>query len=233
MGIKTFLTPAEILLMKEKAPTLRDKVIVSFYSDTGARASELLRLKKENLDLDNNMVLIPHLKRGVRKKCPRCGKAAGRTSAFCSKCGTDLAKIIPEGVEERSRLINIAPETSKLLKEYTKDMADGDNVIDISRQQVYNIVRSAARAIGLGGKVILNPETRKKHFVHPHSFRDSLAVDWLDVAGEDATKQKALQDHLGHALFGTTMRYAKLTPKKVKEVSDEVRQMRFGENGTG
>lgn len=228
MAIKTYLTPAEIQQMKEKAPTLRDKVIVSFYSDTGARASELLRLKKKDLDLDNNIVLIPHLKRGIRKKCPRCGKAAGRKTPFCSRCGADLAKVIPEGVEEKTRLINIAPETAMLMREYTAEMSSDDPVINLSRQQVYNIVRSAARAIGLEGKVILNPMTRKRHYVHPHSFRDSLAVDWLEAVGDNATKQKALQDHLGHSKFDTTMRYAKLTPKKVKDVSEEVRQMRFG-----
>ena len=228
MVIKTYLTPSEIQQMKEKAPSLRDKVIISFYSDTGARASEPLRLKKENLDLDNNIVLIPHLKRGIRKKCPSCGKAAGRNTPFCSKCGTDLARIVPEGIEERTRLINIAPETSKLLRKYTAGMSADENIFSISRQQVYNIVRNTAKAIGLEGKVILNPETRKKHFVHPHSFRDSLAVDWLEVAGEDATKQKALQDHLGHKKFDTTMKYAKLTPKRVKDVGAEVRQRRFG-----
>ena len=228
VAIKTYLTPAEIQQMKEKAPTLRDKVIISFYSDTGARASELLRLKKKDLDLDNNIVLIPHLKRGIRKKCPRCGKAAGKNTAFCSKCGDDLAKVIPEGIEERTRLINIAPETTELLREYTSEMSAEDKVIDLSRQQVYNVVRSAAKAIGLDGKVILNPETRKKHYVHPHSFRNSLAVDWLEAVGDNASDQKALQDHLGHQKFDTTMRYVKLTPKKVKEVSDKVRQRRFG-----
>ena len=227
MAIRTYLTSKEIQQMIDQALYLRNKVILSFYSDTGARCSELLKLKMENLDLENQVVVIPHLKRGIKKKCPGCGRSAGRNTKFCSKCGNDLALISAEGIEERSRLINIGPETTEFLKQYVEGLKPTDNIINLSRQQVYNIVRAAAFSIGIKGRAILNPETGKKHFVHPHGFRDSLAAAWLSYAGSDANKQKALQEHLGHRSFETTMRYNKLTPGKVKEVSDEVRSMRF------
>lgn len=227
MPIKTYLTSDEIQQMKNQAPYLRDQVILSFFGDTGCRVSELLQVKVENLDLENNVVLIPHLKRGIKKKCPDCGYSAGRNTPFCSKCGCDLSKVAAEGIEERSRLINIGSETAELLKKYIKNLEPSENIIKITRQQVYNIVRNAAQSVGIKGKAILNPETGKKHYPHPHNFRDSLAVSWLSIAGTDVGKQKALQEHLGHKKFETTMRYNKLTPSRVKEISDEVRQMRF------
>ena len=227
MAIKTYLTSDEIQRMIGQALYLRDKVILSFLSDSGCRCSELLKLKVENLDLENNVVLIPHLKRGIKKRCPECGRSAGRNTPFCSKCGCDLSKVTAEGIEERSRLINIGPETAQLLEEYTRNFKPSEQVIKLSRQRVYTIVRNAAQAIGIKGKAILNPESGKKHYVHPHNFRDSLAVSWLSIAGSDVGKQKALQEHLGHLKFETTVRYNKLTPAKVKQVSDEVRQMRF------
>jgi len=225
--IKTYPTSNEIQKMIDQAFYLRNKVILSFYGDTGARVSELLKLKVENLDLENGVVMIRHLKRGVKKRCPDCGRSAGRNTAFCSKCGCDLSRVIPEGIEERSRLINIGSETTELLKKYVEGLNPSDYIIMLTRQQVYNIVRGAGLSIGIKGKVILNPETGKKHYLHPHSFRSSLAVSWLSYAGSDVSKQKALQEHLGHQSFNTTMKYNKLAPAKVKQVSDEVRRARF------
>ncbi len=187
-------------------------------------------IKVENIDLDRQEVMIPHLKRGIKKTCPKCGRTGGRSQKFCSRCGTDLSKIVAEGIEERQRLVNIGDETTELLREYIKGLNPKERLIDISRQQVYNIVREAAEAIGLKGKTILNPETGKKHYPHPHNFRDSLAVSWLTYASGDITKQKALQEHLGHQNFDTTMRYFKLQPSQIKKVSDEVRKARFDES---
>ena len=208
---------------------LRDKIILSFLGDAGCRVSELLRLKVEHVDLETGEVLIPHLKRGTRKKCPSCGHAAGRSQRFCAKCGTDLSNVQAEGIEERSRLITVGERTLELMRQYMTELNPGDQLFDISRQWVYYIVRAAAEKIGLSGRIILNPETGKKHFVHPHNFRDALAVSWLEFAGGDGTKQKALQDHLGHQSFNTTIRYLKLTPGTVKKIGDEVRKLRFGE----
>ncbi len=229
MAIKTYLTSEEIQQMIANCQYIRDKALLAFYADSGCRVSELLSIKVENIDFETGEVLIPHLKRGVRKKCPQCGFNAGRTQKFCAKCGTDLSKISAEGILDRCRLITIGDFSLGLLKEWVKDRHPSDVVFDISRQWVYFIVRTAAESIGLKGKVLLNPETRQRHYVHPHSLRDSLAIDWLDFAGSDVTKQKALQDHLGHQNFNTTSRYHKLTPKQVKNVSDQVRKNRFGD----
>jgi len=227
MAIKTFLTSSEVKKMIDGALNLRDKVILSFYADTGSRVSELLTIQKEDLDLDSRVLMIRHLKRGIKKRCPKCSQVAGRSTAFCSKCGTDLSKVVPEGVEERSRLISIGQETADLLREYTKDMEDSEYIIKLSRQSVYNIVRRVADDAGLGNKIIRNTDSGKSHYVHPHSFRDALTVDWLGMAGTDVGKQKALQEHLGHKLFQTTVGYFKLTPSTVKKVGDEVRRQRF------
>jgi len=227
MPIKTYLTSKEIQQMIDQAPNLRDKVILSFLADVGCRVSELLHLRLADLDLEGSTALIPHLKRGIKKKCPSCGRTAGRNTRFCSKCGADLSGVAAEGIDERSRMINIGPTTVDLLQEYAKDLKPEERIINITRQAVYNIVRRAGVRIGLDDKAIRNTESGKNHYIHPHSFRDALAVSWLGFAGTDVGKQKALQEHLGHASFETTMRYFKLQPAKIKQVSDEVRKLRF------
>ena len=145
MPIKTFLTPAEIQKMIEWPDNLRDKLILSFYDATGCRVSELLKVKVENIDLENCLVMIPHLKRGIKKRCPGCSRIAGRNTKFCSRCGLDLSKVQAEGIEERNRLISIGEATAELFREYTKEMDQNDRVIQLSRQQIYNIVQAALR----------------------------------------------------------------------------------------
>jgi len=231
MPIKTSLTSSEIQKMIALTQNPRDRLILSFLGDSGVRVSELLNLTVDQIDFDTREVLIRHLKRGVKKKCPSCHKTAGGHTGYCSRCGADLSRVEAEGIEERRRIIGLGQDTINLLREHTRGMSDGDRVIALTRQQIYNIVREAAERAGIEGKAILNPDTGRRHFVHPHNFRDSLAVDWLDVAGADLSKQKALQEHLGHKVFDTTMRYKKLNPSTVKKVEDEIRDSRFARAG--
>ena len=152
-----------------KAQYLRDKVILSFLADTRCRVSELLKVKVGHIDLENRTVLISHLKYG-RKRCPDCGKSAWRNQRFCSYCGCDLVNALSEGTEQRKRLIKIKPATAAILREYIPGMRLSESLINITRQQVYVVVRELARAIGLRGRV-LNPKTGKYHFVNPSTFR--------------------------------------------------------------
>lgn len=229
MPLKTCLMPEEIKAMIDGAPTLRDKMIISFLADTGCRVSELLQLNVAHIDFNQRLVLIPHLKAGLRKRCPSCGKSTGRRQNFCSKCGADISDVLAEGSEERTRLINVGEKTLKLCREYIdKRNKDSEKLVSLTRQMVYNILRNCAAKAGMDGKVILNPETGQMHYVHPHSMRDSLAVDWLTL-DDSGDSQKLLQDHLGHKRYETTARYFKLTPTHVAKAADEVRRHRFGD----
>ena len=228
--LKTFLTSEEIRGMIEAAPTLRDKVIVAFLADTGCRVSELLRLKTQHIDFDRRLVLIPHLKAGLRKKCPGCGKFVGRRQNFCPKCGNDIRAVPAEGNEERNRLVNVGEDALNLCREYLEKRSnDTDRLISLTRQMVYHIFRKCAEAAGLSGKVMLNPDTGRQHYIHPHNMRDSLAVDWLNL-DDSATSQKALQGHLGHKKYETTARYQKLAVEKIAKTADKVRRHRFGKD---
>lgn len=232
MTIKTYITPEEIKMLKENAPCLRDLVIISFLSDTGCRVSEMLGVKVSDIDFEKEVVLISHLKEGIRKKCPGCGRAAGRHQKFCSRCGADISNVETEGISEHKRLIVIGVDTLDLIAEYLdRRKEDTDKLIPITRQAVDYIIKDIAIKSGLGGKIILNPETGSKHFLHAHSFRDALCVDWLSTKPEGYTEdesRKALQRHLGHKRFDTTARYQKLTLDTVQDIGNIIRKKRFG-----
>lgn len=229
MALKTFLTPEEIKAMISQALNLRDKMIISFLADTGCRVSELLQLNVAQIDFDQKLVLIPHLKVGLRKRCPSCGRSTGRRQNFCPGCGAAISEVVAEGVEKRTRLINVGEQTLNLCREYIdRRVKKSEKLVSLTRQMVYNIVRECAAGAGLDGKIILNPETGQMHYVHPHGFRDSLAVDWLTL-DDSGDSQKLLQGHLGHKRYETTARYFKLQPAAVAKTADEVRRHRFGD----
>jgi len=230
MTIKTSLTVEDYKKLLEAATNQRDRLILSFYYDTGVRCSELLRIKRGNIDLMKRTVLIPHLKRGVHKICPKCNKQGGARISFCSKCGTNLTKVEPVGIEERSRLIEISPDLTKQIGKFLEgDPEDPERpLIELSRQSVYFMIRQVAEKAGLGGKIMLNPETGRRHYVHIHNFRDSLASDWLEHFGDNLNAAKALQNKLGHKNFETTQRYNKLTQEVVDKYADEIRKKRQG-----
>lgn len=215
--------------MQDAAGYLRDRIIIAFYAETGCRVSELLGVTVEQIDFKGKAVLIPHLKRGIHKTCPKCGRRGGRSTYFCSRCGADMSKVEAEGIEQRSRLINLSDKLLAAIREYIKsnNLKPTDRLINLSRQQVYYIVRDLAEKAGLKGRMILNPETGKNHYVHPHNFRDALAVDWLKEEG-DADGMKALQQQLGHRSFETTARYNKLNPETTRDLSEKIRKKRFG-----
>lgn len=230
MPIKTFLSSNEISAMRSAPTNLRDRVILTLLSDSGMRVSELLGITPGDIDLERGEISIQHLKRGAKKVCPKCNRTAGHSTKFCARCGHDLSRIEATGLEHRTRTISIGEETVEMLSSFLRatNIPTDKQIFALTRQMVYYIVRDAALTAGLTGKVMLNPESGKHHYVHPHDFRTALAVSWLEYAGGDASKQKALQDHLGHASFDTTSRYNKLTPGRVKTVGDEVRERRFG-----
>jgi len=228
MPIKTSLSNSDIEALTSQANNLRDRLIVSFLWDTGVRVSELLKVTIGNIDLEKREVLIPHLKRGIHKVCPVCNKQGGRRIAFCSRCGSNLSRVEAVGIEERSRIIDIGDDLVIQIKEFLSGEEHNPNepLIKLTRQGVYEVIRKLSEAAGLGGKIMLNPETSRRHFVHPHDFRASLATDGLEMAKNDVSMQKALQSKLGHKSLDTTSRYNRLTASSIKNFSAELREKR-------
>lgn len=221
--LKTYLEPSEVERLIQAAATLRDKLIIRLLSRTGCRVSELCSLKAANIDFRRGIILIEHLKRLPRRQCPKCEKKVGTRNKFCPYCGTGLKEIDPKEIR-RQRLIILDRETLNLAREYLqKRNNDDDRLISLTRQRVDQVLKEAAERAGLGGKILLNPEsgTGARHQVSPHRLRDALAIRWLR-ARNDPEGQKALQEHLGHKRFDATARYLKLDVQQIGKVYHDV-----------
>ena len=67
--MKTFLTQEDINTIVESAPTLQDRLIIDLLWHTGIRVTELIGIRAEDIDWDNRLITIRHLKsRGEDRK---------------------------------------------------------------------------------------------------------------------------------------------------------------------
>lgn len=183
--MKTFLTQDDLTAIVEAAPYLQDKVIIDLLWHTGIRVTELIGIRYEDIDWENRLITIRHLK---------------------SRGG------------ERKRQVPIRQETLDLMRQFP---VTAGLLFPVSRVYIYIMIRQAAEAAGMGGKVLTHPTSGKKHYISPHRFRDALAMLWMEKH-PDFEGMKGLQDHLGHASIDSTARYLKLSPEHIKKAYDKI-----------
>ena len=119
----------------------------------------------------------------------------------------------------RLRTLHLDRDTLEMLRDYISRVGpvlrNGKQLIfGINRHHAWQVVRECAIKAGLPS--LVNPETGRVHGVSPHRLRDSFAV--MAVQQDDSTDGvRMLQEWLGHANIGTTMRYRKVAGSELKE----------------
>jgi integrase/recombinase XerD len=215
--MKSYLEPEEVALMEQAASNLRDRLLIHLLFHLGCRISEALALTVDNIDFDNAMVCILHLKTRLKLSCSSCGARLGRTQAFCPGCGQKIDKALTQQQEaRRQRVLPVDRFTLKMLREYIKRggpvLRDRKQLIfGVNRHRAWQIVKGCAEKAGL--PKLVNPETGRIRNVSPHRLRDALAVQAvkLDDSGDGL---RLLQEHLGHQSFNTTAKYRKISGKE-------------------
>jgi len=87
-----------------------------------------------------------------------------------------------------TKLVVVDPDTMNRLRSFCAGKPEGKKLFPISRQKAYYKIRMAGKKAGLGK-------------IHPHTLRDSLAVNWALGGGN----LNLLQRQLGHRSFSTTV----------------------------
>lgn len=104
------------------------------------------------------------------------------------------------------KLVVVDQATLNRLKSFCKGKPAGKKLFPISRQQAYYKVRMVAKKAGLGK-------------IHPHTLRDSLAVNWALGGGS----LNLLQRQLGHRSFATTVdRYLTFSSEDIRKEYNRV-----------
>jgi integrase/recombinase XerD len=218
--VKAYLDIEEIEQLENAAACLRDRILMRILSRLGCRISEALALKVEDIDFEQGMVTIQHLKSRIKVSCPKCGARLGKSHTFCPGCGAKVGKVVTkEQQRRRVRTLPLDAATLGMLKEYIRRGGPVSQkgrmlIFGINRHRAWQVVKDCAEKAGLPNT--LNPETGKVHGVSPHRLRDAFAV--MAVRRDDSTDGiRMLQEQLGHADIGTTMRYRKVAGKELKD----------------
>ena len=218
--MKVYLEMKETQQLENAAACLRDRLLIRILARLGCRISEALALRAEDIDFEQGTVTIQHLKSRIKVSCPKCGARLGQSHTFCPGCGVKVEKVVTkEQQRRRVRTLPLDDDTLGMLKEYIRRGGPVSRkgrmlIFDINRHRAWQVVNDCAERAGLPN--IVNPETGKVHGVSPHRLRDAFAV--MAVQRDDSTDGiRMLQEQLGHANIGTTMRYRKVAGKELKD----------------
>ena len=222
---KSYLEPSDVERLEDNAACLRDKLLVRILFRTGCRVSEALALSVDDVDMEKGAVTIQHLKVRVARICSHCDARLAKTHTFCPCCGEKVNT--PQVKQEERRRVRTIPldrDTLEVLKDYIHRggpvSRNGRQLLfGINRHRAWQVVRDCAERASLEG--VVNPETGEIRGVSPHRLRDAFAV--MAVQHDDSTDGiRMLQEQLGHASIGTTMRYRKVAGQELKEWYDRL-----------
>jgi integrase/recombinase XerD len=218
--MKTYLEPAEVNLLEKAATNLRDRLLVRLLSHLGCRISEAVGLTVQDVNLEHGTITIQHLKCRLKLTCPHCNTRLGRSHTFCPNCGMKVGQAVAEAKEHRRlRTLHLDGDTMEILRDYIKRGGPVSRhgkqfIFGINRHRAWQVIRDCAQRAGLPS--LVNSESGVVHGVSPHRLRDSFAV--MAVQQDDSTDGvRMLQEWLGHANIGTTMRYRKVAGQELKQ----------------
>lgn len=164
-ALPQYLVREQVLQLVDAARGDRDRLFVRVGFETGGRVSELIALRRSDLDLSNRKIRLRTLKRRSdrRRKRPEAFRWIPVSHSLCADLADYLLKVTP-------RL----------------DPAIDFRIFPLTRQGAFSLIRKAGKRAGLvarGGRLI-----------SPHILRHSFAMNCL-TQGVPITVLKELLGH--------------------------------------
>jgi integrase/recombinase XerD len=222
--MKTYLNPKEVAIMEKCAISKRDRLLIRLLFRLGCRVSELLALKRGEVNYQDKTITIIQLKKRIKTSCPKCKSILAVKHRYCPECGMEILKAAKDKKNnKRIRILPIDRKTLSLLEAYLnvidREISNSKLIFNINRHRAWQIVRNCARLVGLSS--LVNPETGKLRGVSPHRLRDAFSVNAMkhDNSGDGL---RLLQEHLGHTSFNTTAKYRKIAGDEHRDWYDHL-----------
>lgn len=185
------------------AVSLRDRALVEFLYATGARVSEAVSLKFEDIDLDESVVRLTG--KGQKQRLVPIGK--------CAVCALRdylaNARPILLGRAQKSQATAQSQVKSRLKSPLNSSSKSANtHVIFLNKRGKSLSRQSAWEAISRAGKM-----AKIGKELHPHTLRHSFATHLIS-GGADV---RTVQELLGHASVTTTQIYTHISPDALME----------------
>ena len=217
---RAYLEPEEVVKLEMAATCMRDRLLIRVLFRLGCRVSEALSLEVNDIDFQQGLVTIEHLKTRLKLACPHCKARLGKAHRFCPSCGLKVEEAVTQEQEHRRvRTLPLDNDTLKMLRDYIRRGRPVSQkgrmlIFGINRHRAWQVVRECGDKARLPD--LVNPESGRVHGVSPHRLRDAFAV--MAVQRDNSTDGiRMLQEQLGHASIGTTMRYRKVAGEELKD----------------
>lgn len=181
------------------AVSLRDRALVEFLYATGARVSEAVGLKFEDIDLAESVVRLSG--KGQKQRLVPIGKCAVRALRdYLDKARPILASRAQKSqATAKSRLNSSLNSSSKSANTHVIFLNKRGK--SLSRQSAWEAISRAGKMAKIGKEL------------HPHTLRHSFATHLIS-GGADV---RTVQELLGHASVTTTQIYTHISPDALME----------------
>lgn len=181
------------------AVSLRDRALVEFLYATGARVSEAVSLKFEDIDLTESVVRLSG--KGQKQRLVPIGKCAVRALRdYLANARPILASRAQKSpATAKSRLKSPLNSSSKSVNTHVIFLNKRGK--SLSRQSAWEAISRAGKMAKIGKEL------------HPHTFRHSFATHLIS-GGADV---RTVQELLGHASVTTTQIYTHISPDALME----------------
>ena len=181
------------------AVSLRDRALVEFLYATGARVSEAVGLKFEDIDLAESVVRLSG--KGQKQRLVPIGKCAVRALRdYLDKARPILASRAQKSeASAKSRLNSSLNSSSKSANTHVIFLNKRGK--SLSRQSAWEAISRAGKMAKIGKEL------------HPHTLRHSFATHLIS-GGADV---RTVQELLGHASVTTTQIYTHISPDALME----------------
>lgn len=181
------------------AVSLRDRALVEFLYATGARVSEAVGLKFEDIDLTESVVRLSG--KGQKQRLVPIGKCAVRALRdYLDKARPILAE--RAGKSQVTAKSQVKSQVNSLSKSANSHMIFlNKRGKALSRQSAWEAISHAGKLAKIGKEL------------HPHTLRHSFATHLIS-GGADV---RTVQELLGHASVTTTQIYTHISPAALME----------------
>ncbi|RDW97427.1 recombinase XerC [Gardnerella vaginalis] len=188
------------------AVSLRDRALVEFLYATGARVSEAVGLKFEDIDLAESVVRLSG--KGQKQRLVPIGKCAvSALRDYLDKARPILASRAQKSQASASAASNSSSKSSLNSSNASSKSANSHMIFlnkrgkALSRQSAWEAISHAGKTAKIGKEL------------HPHTLRHSFATHLIS-GGADV---RTVQELLGHASVTTTQIYTHISPDALME----------------
>ena len=186
------------------------RLLFEFMEDTGARVTEALNTRKQDIDFRTRIYTVIHPK--SEKQCP-CSKwrykdVYSRTRIL-EYAEPDCNKCHGKGKWKKPQRTTITPRITQRLQAYTSTLQPDDLLWPVSRMSIWRWGKKAGQMAGIN--IFQQKDNVLIEGIFPHLFRALCSKRMTAIAKDDKYKDALVACKMRHSYQVVTDRYTKIT----------------------